>query len=120
MIISDVSNLIISSNNFEIDLPSIVNNSPVLTSALEIPHSYKSSEIFFKRPAKEDIYATFTFTENEIQEIKRRIATEKEITVTKIISLTSKDTTITYCEVHKVIYIANKLFYKEKVKQRNA
>ena len=80
----------------------------------------KSSEIFFKKPAKEDIYATFTFTENEIQEIKRRIATEKEITVTKIISLTSKDTSITYCEVHKVIYIANKLFYKEKVKQRNA
>ena len=49
MIISDVSNLIISSNNFEIDLPSIVNNSPVLTSALEIPHSYKSSEMFFDK-----------------------------------------------------------------------
>lgn len=79
----------------------------------------KSSEIFFKRPAKQDIYATFIFTENEIQAIKERVAIEKEITVTKIISLTSEDKTITYCEVHKVIYIANKAFYKEKIKRRN-
>ena len=47
----------------------------------------KSSEIFFKRPAEENIYATFIFTENEIQNIKKRIASEKEITITKIISL---------------------------------
>ena len=79
----------------------------------------KSSEIFFKRPAKENIYATFIFTENEIQNIKKKIASEKEITITKIISLTSKDKTITYCEVHKVIYIASKDFYKEKIKRRN-
>ncbi|MEZ8003242.1 MAG: DUF4442 domain-containing protein, partial [Patiriisocius sp.] len=79
----------------------------------------KSSEIFFKRPAKENLYATFTFTEDEIQAIKDRIASEKEITITKIILLTSKDQTITYCEVHKVIYIASKVFYKEKIKRRN-
>ena len=79
----------------------------------------KSSEIFFKRPAKENIYATFLFTENEIKNIKQRVATEKEITVTKIISLTSKDKTITFCEVHKVIYIASKAYYKEKIKRRN-
>jgi len=47
------------------------------------------------------------------------IATEKEITITKIILLTSKDSTITYCEVHKVIYIASKAFYKEKISRRN-
>ena len=79
----------------------------------------KSSEIFFKRPAKENLYATFTFTKDEIQAIKDSVAKEKEITITKIISLTSKDSTITYCEVHKVIYIASKVFYKEKIKRRN-
>ena len=36
--ISEASNLIISSNNLDIVLPSIVINSPVLTSALDIPH----------------------------------------------------------------------------------
>ena len=79
----------------------------------------KSSEIFFKRPAKENLYATFTFTKDEIQAIKDSVAKEKEITITKIISLTSKDSTITYCEVHKVIYIASKAFYKEKMQRLN-
>ena len=79
----------------------------------------KSSEIFFKRPAKENLYATFTFTKDEIQAIKDSVAKEKEITITKIISLNSKDNTINYCEVHKVNYIASKAFYKEKIKRRN-
>jgi len=79
----------------------------------------KSSEIFFKRPAKENLYATFTFTKEEVQAIIDNVATEKETTITKVISLTSKDKTITYCEVHKVIYIASKAFYKEKIKRHN-
>ena len=79
----------------------------------------KSSEIFFKRPAKENLYATFTFTKEEIQAIINNVATEKETTISKVISLTSKDKTITYCEVHKVIYIASKAFYKEKIKRHN-
>ena len=37
--ISEESNLIISSNSFERDWPSNVINSPVLTSAFDIPHS---------------------------------------------------------------------------------
>jgi hypothetical protein len=79
----------------------------------------KSSEIFFKRPAKENLYATFTFTKGEIQAIIDSVATKKETSITKVISLTSKDKTITYCEVHKVIYIASKAFYKEKIKRHN-
>jgi len=51
----------------------------------------KSSEIFFKRPAKENLYATFTFTKEEVQAIIDNVATEKETTITKVISLTSKD-----------------------------
>ena len=37
--ISEESNLIISSNSFDRDRPSKVINSPVLTSAFDIPHS---------------------------------------------------------------------------------
>ena len=37
--ISEESNLIISSNSFDRDWPSKVINSPVLTSAFDIPHS---------------------------------------------------------------------------------
>ncbi len=67
----------------------------------------------------EKIMTNLEFTEDEIQAIKDSIATEKEITITKIILLTNKDSTITYCEVHKVIYIASKAFYKEKIQRRN-
>ncbi|MGB5818097.1 MAG: DUF4442 domain-containing protein [Saonia sp.] len=74
----------------------------------------KSAEIFFKRPAKENLYADFTYTWEELKSIKNRIEQEKEIEITKTTSLTNKDKTITYCEVKKKIYIADKNYYKKK------
>lgn len=74
----------------------------------------KSSEIYFRKPAKENLFAEFIFTNVEIDEIKKKIRTENEIDIVKNTSLTNKEKTIVYCEVKKTIYIAKKTFYKNK------
>lgn len=78
----------------------------------------KSAEIYFKRPAKETLYATFIYTEEELENIKKRVALEKEIDIVKSTLLTNKDQNITFCQVDKTIYIADKAYYKEKRKNR--
>ena len=78
----------------------------------------KSAEIFFKRPAKEDLYADFNYTLQEIEEIKSRIAKENEIEIIKTTLLKDRGNSNTYCEVKKVLYIASKKFYKEKRKKK--
>ncbi|BFP40929.1 DUF4442 domain-containing protein [Flavobacteriaceae bacterium GF1] len=78
----------------------------------------KSAEIFFKRPAKTHLYADFIYTQEELKEIKERVDRENEVEITKTTLLKDKNNTHVYCEVRKVIYIANKDFYKEK--RRNA
>ena len=78
----------------------------------------KSAEIYFKKPAKENLFAEFIFTNVEIDEIKNRIRTENEIEIVKITSLTNKEKTIVYCEIKKTIYIAKKSFYKKKKEKR--
>lgn len=74
----------------------------------------KSAEIFFKRPAKENLYAEFIFTLQEIDAIKKKIEKEKEIEITKTIALTNLNQSKIYCEVKKRIYIADKTHYKSK------
>lgn len=78
----------------------------------------KSAEIFFKRPVKQNVYADFTYTIQEIEDIKKRVSTENEITIVKNTAITSQDGSVVFCEVDKTIYIANKLFYKEKIAKR--
>lgn len=78
----------------------------------------KSAEIFFKRPAKQNVYADFTYTLKEIEDIKKRVANENEITIVKKTSITSNDGNSVFCEVNKTIYVANKQFYKEKLAKR--
>lgn len=77
----------------------------------------KSAQIFFKRPAKENLFAEFVYTSGELNEIKERVAREKEIEIIKTTLLTNKDQTKTFCEVRKTIYVADKSFYKSKRKQ---
>lgn len=78
----------------------------------------KSAEIFFKRPVKQDVYADFNYTQKEIEDIKKRVANENEITIVKKTAITNKDSSTIFCEVDKTIYIANKQFYKEKLAKR--
>lgn len=79
----------------------------------------KSAEIYFKKPAKENLYADFNYTVKEVEEILSRVATENEIEVTKVTQLTNLDRTTVYCEVKKTIYIAEKSFFREKKRLRN-
>jgi len=73
----------------------------------------KLARIFFKRPAKEDLYAQFNLTLDEITSIKDRLVEENEIEILKITKLTDKAQTKVYCEVHKTIYVAKKVFIKQ-------
>ncbi|MDF4202549.1 DUF4442 domain-containing protein [Maribacter sp. SA7] len=78
----------------------------------------KSAEIFFKKPAKENLYADFDFTEKELTDIKEQVANKKEIDIIKNTQLTNKEKTIVFCEVKKTIYIANKDYFKQKLKNK--
>lgn len=77
----------------------------------------KSAQIRFKRPAKENMYATFEFTKEEIEDIQRKVQENKEVEHPKTTLITNKNGDIVYCEVTKLIYIADKAFYKEKRKK---
>ena len=79
----------------------------------------KSAEIFFKRPAKENVYAAFSYTPAEIEEIKQRVEQEQEIEIIKTTILTDKNQSKTFCEVRKTIYIADKSFFKQKREKKN-
>ncbi|WBX74990.1 DUF4442 domain-containing protein [Tenacibaculum ovolyticum] len=78
----------------------------------------KSASIKFKRPAKENSYVDFIFTEDEIEQVKERVVREKEIDLIKNIKITNKDTSTVYAEVSKTIYIADKIHYKNKRKKK--
>jgi hypothetical protein len=78
----------------------------------------KSAEIYFRRPAKENLYADFIYTIEELNEIKQKVKEQNEFEIVKTTKLTNKDQSIVYCEVHKRVYIANKAFFKEKQKIR--
>lgn len=78
----------------------------------------KSAQILFKRPARENMYATFEFTKEEIASIRQKVQENQEIEYPKITQITDKSGTTVYCEVHKTIYIAEKEFYKNKRKQK--
>ena len=74
----------------------------------------KAAEIFFRRPAKEDLYAEFTYSFEELDEIKQKTKENNEFEIIKTTQLTNKDKSIVFCEVRKKVYIANKAFFKAK------
>ena len=77
----------------------------------------KNSNIQFKRPAKENVFANFDLTQDEIQSIKKRVLEEKELDLVKEISITNKDKSTVFATVSKTIYIADKSYYKNKRKK---
>lgn len=78
----------------------------------------KAASIKFKRPAREDMYATFEFTNEEIEDIIAKVMEQKEFEHSKLTQITNKTGDIVFCEVTKTIYIAQKDFYKEKKAKR--
>ena len=80
----------------------------------------KAAEIFFRRPAKEDLYAEFTYSIEELDEIKQKAKENNEFEIIKMTQLTNKDKSIVFCEVRKKLYIANKAFFKAKRSKRES
>ena len=101
-----------------VQLINILDNDPTTSTTDDFVVWDKSAIINFKKPAKEDLYATFTFSNDEIDNIKNRIQNENEIEIIKTNTLTNIDETVTFCEIHKTIYIANKEYYKTKLQQK--
>ncbi|POR23933.1 DUF4442 domain-containing protein, partial [Flavobacterium columnare] len=66
----------------------------------------KTAFIRFKKPARENVYATFHFSNEEINEIIEKVKTDKEIEHTKVTHITNKTGEIIFCEITKTIYIA--------------
>jgi len=79
----------------------------------------KSASIRFKRPVKENGYANFVITDEDLDNIKKGVAEQKEIDFKKVVLITNKQEDIVFAEVTKIIYVADKEFYKEKVRKRN-
>lgn len=78
----------------------------------------KESTIKFKRPAKEEVYAHFNFTLEEIEKIKKEVAREQEIGIVKQLNITDKLGSSVIAEVSKTIYIADKSYFKNKRKKK--
>ena len=49
----------------------------------------KAAEIFFRRPAKEDLYADFIYSIEELEEIKKKAKELNEFEIVKITKLTN-------------------------------
>lgn len=79
----------------------------------------KSAEVFFKRPAKENLFAEFSYSDDEIEKIKETVKQQRETEIIKTTKLTNKDKSQVFCEVRKTIYIADKQFFKDKRKKKH-
>ncbi len=77
----------------------------------------KAASINYKRPAKETIYGEFVFSAEEIQSIKQQLVNQNELEIIKNMTLENTKNQV-FAEVSKTIYIANKAYYKEKLKRR--
>ena len=74
----------------------------------------KSSTINFKKPAVSDAYSVFTFSHDEIKEIKKSVNNQKKMDIVKTVHITNSDGSVVFAEVSKKIYIADKEYYLNK------
>lgn len=77
----------------------------------------KSVEARYKKPAKSQIFGEFIFSKEDIETIKKDVAQKNEIELVKTMHLVDAKQNI-IATFNKTLYIANKRFYKEKLKQR--
>lgn len=77
----------------------------------------KAATIKYKRPGKETIFCEFIFTKEDILNIKNDVKSKGEIDIVKTPKIVTKDGVI-IAELSKTIYVASKVFYKTKRKQK--
>ena len=78
----------------------------------------KAASIRFRRPVKQDAYINFVVTDEDLENIKKDVAEQKEIDFKKVIQITNKQKDIVFAEVTKIIYVADKEYYKEKRRKK--
>ncbi|WP_299223716.1 PaaI family thioesterase [uncultured Psychroserpens sp.] len=78
----------------------------------------KAVEARYKRPAKSRIYGEFIFSHDEITKIKENVRNRNELDIVKTMSLVDDKQNI-IATFNKTLYIADKAYYKQKIKQRN-
>ena len=59
----------------------------------------KAAQIKFKRPAKENLYAHFEYSEEELGKIKQSVSQGNELEIQKTTQLTNADGSVVFCEV---------------------
>ncbi len=74
----------------------------------------KAASIRYKRPARENAYVHFEFTDEEIVKIKSDVLSFKEIDIIKNVNILS-DSNEVFAELSKTIYISQKSYYKQKI-----
>ena len=79
----------------------------------------KHASIRFRRPVKENAYVNFVITEEDLVNIKKDVAEQNEIDFKKVIQITNKQKDVVFAEVTKIIYVANKEYYKEKRRKKS-
>ena len=79
----------------------------------------KHASIRFRRPVKQDAYVNFVITDEDLENIKKDVAEQKEIDFEKVIQITNKQKDIVFAEVTKIIYVADKEYYKEKRRKKS-
>ncbi|WP_299112140.1 DUF4442 domain-containing protein [uncultured Winogradskyella sp.] len=77
----------------------------------------KAVEARYKKPARSTTYGEFIFTKEDIEAIKQNVAEHHETDIIKTMSLIDEKQNI-IATFNKTLYIANKRFYKEKLKKR--
>jgi len=77
----------------------------------------KAVEARYKKPAKSTIYGEFRFTKDDIESIKQKVEKHKETDIVKTMNLIDDQEQI-IATFNKTLYIAEKRFYKEKLKKR--
>ncbi|MGB3606213.1 DUF4442 domain-containing protein [Psychroserpens sp.] len=79
----------------------------------------KAVEAQYRRPGKGTITGEFLFSAEEIVTIKNDVAKSKEIDIVKTMSLVDDKQNI-IATFNKTLYIADKDFYKQKLKKRQS
>lgn len=73
----------------------------------------KAAYVRFIRPIRRRVYARFLIDTELIDQIRQRVAREKEIELTLPVTYIDRQG-IQYAHIDKVIYIAQKTYYKQK------
>ncbi len=77
----------------------------------------KAVDAKYKKPGKGTIYGEFIFTKEEIDSIKKTVHEKNQMDLTKTMSLVDAEKNI-IATFNKTLYIADKDFYKKKLKSR--